>query len=98
MSGHEDTLAADGYTGDQNEGITNRCLRYIYENIALDTHQHTIVKASYLEVYNEGVYDLIQLSNKQLPVKWDASRGFWVSGLKHTECPTYHKASQVCTS
>lgn len=42
------------------------------------------LKASYLEIYNEGVYDLVHFSpkGKSLPVKWDASYGFYVQGLK----------------
>jgi hypothetical protein len=42
------------------------------------------LKASYLEIYNEGVYDLVHFSPKakSLPVKWDASYGFYVQGLK----------------
>ena len=42
------------------------------------------LKASYSEIYNEGVYDLVHFSpkGKSLPVKWDASYGFYVQGLK----------------
>jgi len=42
------------------------------------------LKASYAEIYNEGVYDLVHFSPKakSLPVKWDASYGFYVQGLK----------------
>lgn len=42
------------------------------------------LKASYLEIYNEGVFDLVHFSPKakSLPVKWDASYGFYVQGLK----------------
>ncbi len=42
------------------------------------------LKASSLEIYNEGVYDLVHFSPKakSLPVKWDASYGFYVQGLK----------------
>ena len=36
------------------------------------------LKASYVEIYNEGVYDLIHFQQKTLPVKWDASYGFYV--------------------
>lgn len=42
------------------------------------------LKASYLEIYNEGVRDLVHYSPKakSLPVKWDAAYGFYVQGLK----------------
>jgi hypothetical protein len=36
------------------------------------------LKASYVEIYNEGVYDLVHFNKKSLPVKWDAAYGFYV--------------------
>ena len=46
------------------------------------------LKASYVEIYNEQVFDLIHFNPKQksLPVKWDASYGFYVQGLKVVPC------------
>jgi hypothetical protein len=44
------------------------------------------LKASYVEIYNEGVYDLIHFQQKTLPVKWDATYGFYVQGLKVVPC------------
>lgn len=42
-----------------------------------------------LQIYNEGVYDLINFnpkSHKSLPLKWDATHGFYVQGLKVVPC------------
>lgn len=52
------------------------------------------LKASYLEIYNEGVYDLVHFSPKakSLPVKWDASYGFYVQGLKVSLLSALHSA------
>lgn len=36
------------------------------------------LKASYVEIYNENVFDLIHFKQKSLPVKWDATYGFYV--------------------
>jgi len=36
------------------------------------------LKASYVEIYNENVFDLIHFKKKSLPVKWDATYGFYV--------------------
>lgn len=36
------------------------------------------LKASYVEIYNENVYDLVHFQQKSLPVKWDAAYGFYV--------------------
>jgi hypothetical protein len=42
------------------------------------------LKASYVEIYNENVFDLIHFKQKSLPVKWDATYGFYVqvAGLR----------------
>ena len=36
------------------------------------------LKASYVEIYNENVFDLVHFQQKSLPVKWDATYGFYV--------------------
>ncbi|GMH41470.1 hypothetical protein BSKO_09380 [Bryopsis sp. KO-2023] len=53
------------------------------------------LKASYLEIYNEGVYDLTHQRNRSLPVKWDARRGFHVPGLKVVDCSDMRSLDQV---
>ena len=40
-----------------------------------------LIKASYLEIYNEVVRDLIKPSNEQLDIREDPIRGNVVSGL-----------------
>jgi hypothetical protein len=58
------------------------------------------LKASYLEIYNEGVYDLVNFSSKakSLPVKWDASFGFYVQGLKVHKEAARHACSCLMPS
>jgi hypothetical protein len=55
------------------------------------------LKASYLEIYNEGVYDLVHFNPKakSLPVKWDASYGFYVQGLKVVPCSQLRTMMEV---
>jgi hypothetical protein len=57
------------------------------------------LKASYLEIYNEGVYDLVHFNPKakSLPVKWDASYGFYVQGLKVVPCSQQRTMMEVRT-
>ena len=45
------------------------------------------LKASYLEIYNEGVFDLVNFTPKQrtsLPVKFDPTHGFYVQVWRST--------------
>jgi Kinesin motor domain len=91
MFGHEDPHAG----GDDTEGLTIRCMRHIFQHLGDTALQRTIVRVSCLEVYNEGVHDLLQLSSKPLPLKWDPEKGYWVPELKHVDCATLEKALHV---
>ncbi|GFH33785.1 kinesin-like protein, partial [Haematococcus lacustris] len=68
------------------------------------------LSASYLEIYNEGVFDLLTPraaggeglaggravnAAKDLPLKWDAQQGFHVPGLKLVQCPQISKMIEV---
>ncbi|MEW5307173.1 MAG: hypothetical protein WDW36_009583 [Sanguina aurantia] len=87
MSGREDVIESEGYAGDMNDGIITRSVSYLYSAIAERAREsRTTLSASYLEIYNEGIYDLLNLKAKNLPVKWDAGQGFFVPGLQAVEC------------
>ena len=49
---------------------------------------HCCCRASYCEIYNEALYDLLHWTKEQLQVRWDAGRGFYVPGLALKECVT----------
>eukprot|EP01028_Stygiella_incarcerata_P014477 TRINITY_DN9709_c1_g1_i1.p1 TRINITY_DN9709_c1_g1~~TRINITY_DN9709_c1_g1_i1.p1 ORF type:complete len:761 (-),score=208.82 TRINITY_DN9709_c1_g1_i1:418-2700(-) len=46
----------------------------------------TIVQASYLEIYNEQVNDLLNPDSTNLRMRWSPSEGFFVEGLFVVEC------------
>lgn len=96
MFGKEDSSALAAGIPDPDEGLAIRCTRHVFDSIARQySGQRASVTASCLEVYQEGVYDLLNLSSKQLAMKWDPERGFWVPGLKQVQCTTLEKALQV---
>ena len=43
-------------------------------------------RASYCEIYNEALYDLLRFSKQQLSVRWDAQRGFHAPDLAFKDC------------
>ena len=47
-----------------------------------------LCRASYCEIYNEALYDLLKFSKQQLPVRWDAHRGFHAPDLMQRDCST----------
>ena len=52
-------------------------------------------RASYCEIYNEALYDLLKWSKQQLPVRWDSSKGFYVPDLAVKECSSVEDMLQV---
>lgn len=65
---------------DPTSGIIPRALDYLFTSIAglsTPTVRYT-VKASYCEIYNEQVYDLLNATQEMLHVRWNESNGFYV--------------------
>lgn len=52
-------------------------------------------RASYCEIYNEALYDLLKWSKQQLPVRWDSGKGFYVPDLAVKECSSVEDMLQV---
>ena len=52
-------------------------------------------RASYCEIYNEALYDLLKWSKQQLQVRWDSSKGFYVPELAVKECTSVEDMLQV---
>jgi hypothetical protein len=46
------------------------------------------VQASYLEIYNETVIDLLNPQYYGLPIRWNRERGFFVEKLIIVDCDT----------
>ncbi|KAI9101785.1 P-loop containing nucleoside triphosphate hydrolase protein [Phlyctochytrium arcticum] len=73
----------------EHSGIILRSLMYIFEQIHQRSDAQFTVRASYLEIYNEHVHDLMNTAAQtSLPVRWTAQRGFYVENLLILECQT----------
>ena len=66
-------------------GLVPRSLDFLYQCL-LQSQQDIKIKAQYLEIYNENVIDLLSPSSKQLAVRWNSSRGFYVESSLVVEC------------
>lgn len=97
MSGKEDIISDDAYNGHDHDGIISRAVQYLFHQVHTRKDAKYSLKASYLEIYNEGVYDLVHFNPKakSLPVKWDASYGFYVQGLKVVPCSQQRTMMEV---
>jgi hypothetical protein len=71
-------------------GIIPRALSHLFEELvkqkASGKFSDIRVQASYLEIYNENVLDLLNPQNTSLPVRWSQERGFFVENLLIVDC------------
>ncbi|KAL8613977.1 hypothetical protein ACOMHN_023212 [Nucella lapillus] len=67
-------------------GIIQRSFRYLFRLLKEQGGGKTI-RASYLEIYNEQVIDLLNVSHRRyLSVRWSKNKGFYVENLFTVEC------------
>lgn len=81
-----------GAPNPETVGIVPRALEYIFKLAKQHRESESIskirIQASYLEIYNENVLDLLNPQNSGLPVRWSAERGFFVENLFIVDCDT----------
>lgn len=95
MNGYNGTIFAYGQTGTGKthtmegkddpidmQGITPRAFRQIFEEIKLSENKEFLVRASFLEIYNEDIRDLLgKQANNKLELKENVDTGVYVKGL-----------------
>ena len=65
-------------------GLIPRSFQHIFESISVTENTKFLVRASYLEIYNEEIRDLLAQSSKQkLELKENPDRGVYVKSLTH---------------
>ena len=89
VSGLEEKIAEEEWSGDPGtDGIIPRSLEYLFNYIHQTGKTGTTYtcRASYCEIYNEQVYDLLNLTSGNLAVRWNVKSGFFVQDLFVVEC------------
>lgn len=74
---------------DERHGLIFRSFLHLFELLKKRKDVHFILKASFLEIYNEKVIDLLNpgSARKPLAVRWSKkSRGFFVENLFTVDC------------
>lgn len=70
MAGVEDKLGREAYVTDDTEGIIPRAVRNLWETMAQREDQF-YVKASFTEIYNEQLRDLLNPVSGILHCRWN---------------------------
>ncbi|KAJ0406462.1 hypothetical protein ATCC90586_000303 [Pythium insidiosum] len=92
MEGYNGTIFAYGQTGagkshtmegyGEQPGIIPNSFRHIFSKVAISKNKRILVRASYLEIYNEEIRDLLGKDPKaRLDLKENADSGVYVKGL-----------------
>ncbi|EGZ06638.1 hypothetical protein PHYSODRAFT_530869 [Phytophthora sojae] len=97
MSGLDELLAGTGSREERmgvsnnslenSDGLIPRALKHLFallEQAPVDVK--TVVRASYCEIYNEQVFDLLNPGSGALNVRWNARAGFYVQDLLVVRC------------
>ncbi|CAD8071215.1 unnamed protein product [Paramecium sonneborni] len=94
ISGVEERLAREKYISDDSEGIIPRATRYLWQIMAQRAEQF-YVKASFTEIYNEQLRDLLNPASGILHCRWNLQNGFFVEDLMIVECTSYSDIQAV---
>lgn len=92
MEGYNGTIFAYGQTGagkshtmegyGDQPGIIPNSFKHVFDKVAISTNKRILVRASYLEIYNEEIRDLLSKDPKNaLDLKENADSGVYVKGL-----------------
>ncbi|KAL3656306.1 hypothetical protein V7S43_018878 [Phytophthora oleae] len=70
-----------------SDGLIPRALKHLFMLLAQAPPEvKTVVRASYCEIYNEQVFDLLNPGSGALNVRWNARAGFYVQDLLVVRC------------
>ena len=77
------TYTMEGFDSDQLRGIIPRSIEEIFRYIQQKASptMRFLVRASYLQIYNEVISDLLKSDRNNLQIREDKKRGLYVSGL-----------------
>eukprot|EP00052_Salpingoeca_macrocollata_P024649 m.221532 g.221532 ORF g.221532 m.221532 type:complete len:850 (-) comp22291_c0_seq1:22-2571(-) len=87
-SGKTHTITGPDNCTEADWGLIQRSIRFLFEDAERRRDSTFTFQATYIEVYNEQVLDLLNPNSGRgaLPVRWKADRGFYVENVFVVEC------------
>ncbi len=85
IMGRDDSINERLLSNDQYTGLIPKTVKYIW-SVFSNRSENIFVKASFLEIYNEQINDLLNTKNTNLNVRWNNQQGFFVEGLSVIDC------------
>lgn len=98
LDGYHSTIFAYGQTGsgktytiegpEENPGLISRALDQLFEQLEHRNNNERVYKVmlSFVQIYNEGIYDLIDATGKSLKMRWNKHQQFIVENLFEVQC------------
>eukprot|EP00466_Bigelowiella_natans_P014886 jgi/Bigna1/57036/fgenesh1_pm.2_\ len=83
QTGTGKTYTMEGFNSDESRGIIPRAVEEIFSFIMNNANPSArfLVRASYLQIYNEVISDLLKPERTHLPIRENKTKGVFVEGL-----------------
>ena len=85
MAGIEDIISEKNHTFDETDGIIPQAIHYLWNNVS-SRNEKFYIKASFIEIYNEQIRDLLNPTTGVLHCRWNVKNGFFVERLLVVDC------------
>lgn len=83
QTGTGKTYTMEGFNSQEERGIIPRAIEQIFQHIrsSVSPRMRFLVRASYLQIYNEVISDLLKPERTNLNIREDKKKGVFVEGL-----------------
>ena len=85
MAGNEELIPEKTQSSEETDGIIPRAMHYLWK-IMESKSEKFYIKATFMEIYNEQIRDLLNPTSGVLHCRWNVKNGFFVENLLIVDC------------